>query len=68
MTLKAECIFGHKWEMTAEQIADARSFGCAMCPTCGNAATITEATTSFLKRRSTSSAKPKKVTNKMSER
>lgn len=39
----AECILGHKWTMTEAQIADAQSFGCVMCPTCGNPATVTGA-------------------------
>lgn len=40
LVLKARCIVGHEWDMTAKQIAEARRDGCAMCPTCGNPATV----------------------------
>lgn len=43
--LEAKCIMGHKWWMTTEQIDEARAFGCAMCPKCGNVATVEKATT-----------------------
>lgn len=44
LTLTARCVGGkHKWQMTPEQIAEAQSFGCAMCPECGMPATIERA-------------------------
>lgn len=39
-TIRARCIFDHVWDMTEEQLVEANRFGCAMCPTCGNAATV----------------------------
>lgn len=41
--LKAKCIAGHAWTMTHKEIEEAQRFGCAMCPTCGNPATVEEA-------------------------
>lgn len=38
--LVARCIMDHTWTMTPEQIKEASVFGCAMCPICGNAATV----------------------------
>jgi hypothetical protein len=47
--LVAECIGGHRWTMTDAQVAEARDFGCAMCPKCGNPATIEKVSASQLK-------------------
>lgn len=39
-TVAAKCILGHKWNMTRREVNDAQEFGCAMCPKCGNVATV----------------------------
>lgn len=38
--VNARCIMGHRWNMTFEQLAEASVSGCAMCPNCGNPATV----------------------------
>jgi hypothetical protein len=38
----AKCIFGHKFTMTQQEQKAAQDFGCAMCPQCGNPATVTK--------------------------
>lgn len=40
MKIEAKCIMGHKFTMTAEQIKAAQELGVAICPTCGNIATV----------------------------
>ena len=40
--MEAKCIFGHSFTMDAAQITAARELGIAMCPKCGNPATISK--------------------------
>lgn len=42
--IEAKCIFGHKFNVTAEQIKKLHEFGCVFCQKCGNAATVTKIT------------------------
>lgn len=40
LTLSGRCILGHQQTLTEAQIEEARSLGCAMCSTCGNAVIV----------------------------
>lgn len=42
VSMQAKCINGHKFTMDSEAIKRAQDFGCAMCPKCGNPATISK--------------------------